>query len=78
MCVRRLFSRGKKNLKNNKKDTFFPKKSLKICCFWPAWPASGGKSPPCPPADAHVIAISTLKYDEDSKFVFNMLQPVQP
>jgi hypothetical protein len=37
-------------LKNNKKDTIFPKKFQKHTIFGQPWPARGGaRAPPCPP-----------------------------
>jgi hypothetical protein len=37
-------------LKNNGKDTIFPKKAKKHTIFGRPWPARGGaRAPPCPP-----------------------------
>jgi hypothetical protein len=64
MGVQRFFSRGGKNfpgggqaptfcLKNNKKDTIFPKKSTNIL-FLAGLGRPGGQEPPLPsPADVH-------------------------
>jgi hypothetical protein len=52
-------------LKNNKKDTIFPKKVKKHTIFGRPWPARGGaRAPPCPPLRTPMFPSFNFKSNE--------------